>query len=143
MDESTLAAYILRCRLLQSRFIGVFPADLYPCPLPTNTFAIINTSPSTQEGQHWVVLANRDGCHIFADPLGKRLPEYHQIYWRLVSSLNIVVDLIKTPLQPPMSKLCGLWCLFLAHKIFDSQLPIQVPVIDEVELLRFVKHVFE
>ena len=141
MDEKTLADYILKCRLLRHKFVGVFPSDYFICPLPTNTFAIVNTAPLMEKGEHWVVYANRDGCHIFADPLGSKLSEYQQIHWRMVTSLSVVFELINKPLQPPTSKLCGMWCLFLAHTMFQNELPTYVPMIDEVELLRFVKHV--
>ena len=140
MDESTLASFVNRCYMLQTKFGGIYPADVYPCPLPLNTFIILNTSPSNETGQHWVVFANRDGCHIFADPLGFSLWTYPLLYWRMVVSLNTVNELVSCPLQSPISNFCGLWCIFLAYIIFAQTLPINVPIINEEQMLRFINH---
>ena len=142
MDEKTLADYILKCRLLRPKFLGIFPSDYFLCPLPNNTFTVINTAPSREDGEHWVIYANRNGCHTFADPLGNKLSEYQQIHSRMVTSLKVVFELINKPLQPPTSNLCGFWCIYLAHMMFSTTFPFTVPFIDEVELLRFVKHLY-
>ena len=56
MDNTSLRQIIERIPELKYRYIGSFPADCVP-RLPTFSFAIINTSPSSEAGEQWIMIA--------------------------------------------------------------------------------------
>ena len=55
MDNTSLRDIIERIPELKIRYIRSFPADFVP-NLPKITFAIINTSPSSEVGEHWIMI---------------------------------------------------------------------------------------
>ena len=58
---------------------GSFPANHRPRKLPTNTFCIINTDPTSQPGSHWTLLANKNLKLFYGDSMGEILEKiWHQ-----------------------------------------------------------------
>ena len=57
MDNFALQQIINRIFLLKFRYLGSFPSDYVPT-LDSDTFAIINTQPSSMQGEHCVMIAN-------------------------------------------------------------------------------------
>ena len=76
---------------------------------------------------------------LFGDPLGLPTTYYPYICDRLSYTDLGVTEIIKSPLQKTDSKLCGLYCIYIAHYVFSAYFP-SIPYISEQELLRFVKH---
>ena len=78
----------------------------------------------------------------FADPLGQALDCYHFVYTRLLQFYfeeEVVQCLRLQPIQSPNSKLCGLFCIYIAHIIFTYSYPF-VHYMNDDDLLRFAKH---
>ena len=67
MDEDKIFKLTLQSGHLMFKFNSVYGADNFPLHMPTNSSAILNESPASSPGSHWIVLAKR--CAYFADPL--------------------------------------------------------------------------
>ena len=68
MDNFALQQIINKISVLKYRYLGSFPCDFVPA-LPNDTFAIINTEPSTMAGEHWIMIANFHNRLYVADSL--------------------------------------------------------------------------
>ena len=132
------------------KFNGVYAANNFPLNMPTNSFAIVNSSPASSPGSHWIVLAKKYDYSItyFADPLALPLYSYKHITDRFRQSTtdSMIVDLIEDrrnsnkPLQSANSRMCGLYCIYIAHCVLNDNFPF-IPDINENQLLSFVKNV--
>ena len=112
MDEMQLYHMIANCPLLKYENQGVFASDNFPTELAVNTFIIVNASNSYSPGTHWVLLANIDQKHYFADPLCYPLQHYRLIYKRILAKVAEVREVLKNvQLQPIISQYCNV--LFL------------------------------
>ena len=76
MDNTTLRQIFERIPELKYRYIGSFPADCVP-RLPTFSFAIINTSPSSEAGEHWIMIARLNRSYYYADSLARPITKYN------------------------------------------------------------------
>ena len=149
MDGDKIFKLILQSGHLMFKFNGVYAADNFPLHMPTNSFAIVNASPASSPGSHWIVLAKRYAYPItyFADPLALPLYSYKHISDRFRQSTNdsIIVDLMEDrrdtnkPLQSADSQMCGLYCIYIAHCVLNDNFPF-IPDINETQLLSFIKH---
>ena len=75
MDNTSLIQIIERIPEPKYRYIGSFPADCVP-RLPTFSFAIINTSPSSEGGEHWIMIARLNRTYYYADSLARPITKY-------------------------------------------------------------------
>ena len=97
-------------------------------------YQIVNSASQTEAGQHWLLLsyilidplkkqaltASDAIITIFLwEPLGEPIKSDRKLRKRLsaLSSRMIRAFEITFPVQNPSSKLCGLYCLFMAHYI--------------------------
>ena len=141
MDNFEITYLVNKCFHLKHKFCGVFAADNFP-RLPENCFAVVNASISTSSGSHWLLICNYKKTMYFADPLGQALDCYHFVYTRLLQFYfeeEVVQCLRLQPIQSPNSKLCGLFCIYIAHIIFTYSYPF-VHYMNDDDLLRFAKH---
>ena len=124
MDEDETNSLIQACKLLKYKFSGVFAADNFPLKLSQNRFLIVNVSSSDSIGTHWTLLCRKNGTYIFADPLGRKLTSYKCLYNRLASAaldIQNVYELLRNqPIQTQNSILCGLFCIYVAHYIYNN-----------------------
>ena len=67
-DNTSLRDIIELIPELKVRYIGFFPADFVP-KLPKFTFAIINTSPGSEVGEHWIMIGCLNRNYYYADSL--------------------------------------------------------------------------
>lgn len=137
MDEQQIYDLIKRCRHIKYKCKGVYPSDFFPLPMRHDTFAIVNASTSKSLGTHWVLIANLMGKMYFADPLGLHISFYPNILKRLKTQ-NVQQVLYHKPLQSPTSKMCGLFCIYIAHYLMSYK--FSFPLIDEVQLSSFERH---
>ena len=122
MDELQLQNFILKCKLLKYKFLGVFAADNFPSELPNNVFVIVNASKSDSSGTHWIIICNRKKHCLLC-----------RSSW--YSSFTVQKHLPKTKrgISPSYRvddrcsnaglKLYRVWrffCIYLAHLIFNS-----------------------
>ena len=137
MDSIAILLEITECRYLRHRFVGVFSADTIPIPL-NNTFIIVNSENSDEEGKNWLLICNKGGIHLFGDPIGLRLDAYKKVEKRLTHE-DFSQELIQKPLQQHTSNLGGLYCIYIARYVFSGYYPVIPLLIDDERLLRFVK----
>ena len=140
MNEDEVNDLIQRCKLLKHKFLGVFAANSFPKILQPNSFIIVNASTSDNAGTHWLLLCVKNKNLIFADPLGQPIVLYKNVYRRLVSTqgdVQLCQVLENQPIQSRDSKLCGLFCIYIAHLIFSFQ-----PIVkcSDNDLIRFALH---
>ena len=139
MDELQLARLIKKCKLLKTKFVGVYPSDKFPPNLQDNAFVIVNASPTPSPGSHWLLLCKRRGKLYFADPLALNVSVYTHIYRRLSQHNLVLHELMTERLQPLKSTSCGYICIYVAKFLFGPHSPT-VPIITETDLFRFLKH---
>lgn len=130
MDNEGLHQIIARIPELKYKFAGVFPADKTP-RLKTNTFAIVNSSKSTEIGEHWIMLANYKGDLYFGDSMGQTLQSYQNI----TISRKQVYHLVHKRLQN--LPLCGLYAIFFAWSVFSGH--VLDNFLDDFSLMRFIQ----
>ena len=140
LNEKQLFDHVSRCKHPKNKFFGVFAADNFPIELPCGTFVIMNASSASSLGSHWLLFLNKEGDHIFVDPLGEPLEVYTTIYTRLMRGHWSVQQVARgISIQPKSSTLCGLYCIYIAHLLFkDSK--IQYTIINDHQLLKFAHH---
>ena len=111
---------------LNFKYLGSFPADLRPKNLPTNTFCIINTDPSTQPGSHWILLANKNGKLFYGDSMGEVSEKYG------IRTKANFGSLVQETLQD--SELCGLFAIYFAHVLFSK---VSSKYLNDFHILKF------
>ena len=75
MDNTSLRDIFERIPELKFRYIRSFPADFVP-KLPKFTFAIINTSPSSEVREHWIIIDRLNRNYYYADSLARLVTHY-------------------------------------------------------------------
>ena len=55
--------------------MGSYPSDEVP-QLTKYSFAIVNSAPSNDRGEHWIMMARLDKTYYFADSLGRKRTAY-------------------------------------------------------------------
>ena len=109
MDNTSLRQIIERIPELKYRYIGSFPADCVP-RLPTFSFAIINTSPSSEAGEHWIMIARLNRTYYYADSLARPITKYKFLN-------KNYQKMIQKPVQKT-DNLCGFYTIFAAFQLF-------------------------
>ena len=142
MDNLQVTELIHRCKHLKHRFCGIFPANLAFNTIlkRDNTFMIVNATNSDQPGTHWLLFAQAGGQIVFADPLGRSLYNYPNVYKNMRRSIHEENHiLMNKPIQSANSFLCGLYCIYVAHVIISSKFPIGFKINDH-DMMRFANH---
>ena len=115
-----------------------FAANNFPSKLKSNTFLIVNASKSRSPGTHWLLICKTSNHLLFADPLGRSLSSYKNIYQRIAkNNVQFHQCLENQPIQSQNSELCGLFCIFIAHLIFDNR---QIVNCSDFYLILFALH---
>ena len=109
MDNTSLRQIIERFPDLKYRYIGSFPADCVP-RLPTFSSAIINTSPSSEAGEPWVMIARLNRTYYYADSLARPITKYKFLSKKYQK-------MIQQPYQKT-DNLCGFYKIFAAFQLF-------------------------
>lgn len=154
MNELELNRLIQRCPQLKYKFRGVFAADNYPKLSKKDSFVIVNASRASNSGSHWLLVCNRQGTIVFADPLGFSLAMYPIVYARFRQQYNggyqDIMDRDHATggrrrdsggggIQNLDSIMCGAFCIYMAHCLFRDKFPRKI---SENALQRFVKHMY-
>ena len=69
MDNFSLQHIIERISELKFKYMGSCSSDKVP-QLTKYSFAIVNSAPSNERGEHWIMIARLDKTYYFADSLG-------------------------------------------------------------------------
>ena len=75
MDSFSLLQIIVRIQELRFKYMGSYPSDTVP-QLTKYYFAIINSAPSNDRGEHWIMIARLDKNYYFADCLVRKRSTY-------------------------------------------------------------------
>ena len=110
MDNISLLQIIERIPELRFKYMGSYPSDTVP-QLTKYSFAIINSAPSNDRGEHWIMIARMNKSYYFADSLGRKRSTYPFLtkkFRRMVPR-----KLQKT------DNLCGFYAIFSAFLLFE------------------------
>ena len=114
--------------LLKYRYRGSFPSDYVPT-LDNDTFAIINTQPSSMQDEHWIMIANSRQILSFADSLkvksSKKYSFVRQHYEQMMPE-----PLLSHPI------VCGFYRIYAAFLLFKLRQE-QIPGVHDVNVLSF------
>ena len=69
MDNFLLQQFIERISELRFKYMGSCPSDKVP-QLTKYSFGIVNSAPSNDRGEHWIMIARLEKTYYFADSLG-------------------------------------------------------------------------
>ena len=123
MDNVTLEQFAQRCNHLSEKFCGVWSADNFPAMKQGDSFQIVNTELSCRPGRHWILLCTQKdfarrgkAVIVFGDSLGKKPKTYKKLYLRLLCLYDKIIA-VNHPLQSRFSNCCGLYCIYLSHRI--------------------------
>ena len=75
MDYFSLLQVIERIPELRFKYMGSYPSDKVP-RLTKYSFAIVNSAPNNDRGEHWIMIARLDKTYYFADSLGQKRTTY-------------------------------------------------------------------
>ena len=140
MDEDDINDLIQGCKTLKYKFHGVFAANNFPEKMNRNSFLIVNAATAENIGTHWLLLYRKNNQLLFANPLGRPISSYKHLYQRIISvgnNHNIYQLLENQPIESANSKLCGLFCIYIAHFVFNAQKLVNI---SDNELIRFAFH---
>ena len=107
MDDVSLQQVINRIPLLKYRYRGSLPSAYVPT-LDDDTFAIINTQPSKNQGEHWIMNANYCQKLYSADSLGRKKYSFLKQQYE---------QMMREPLQSHPS-ICGFYTIYAAFHLF-------------------------
>ena len=139
MDSDEIRYLLGKSIHLKYYFYGVFAADNFP-KLTRKSFVVVNASPAQYEGSHWMVILFHENKVYLADPLGLPIQNYQILYSRLVQFYNEITQVLKfKSVQNQNSKLCGLFCIYIAHVMFGYEYPLMLNM-NDIDLLRFANH---
>ena len=111
MNSDEIRCLLGKCIQLKYSSYGVFAADNFP-KLTGEGFIIVNGL------SHWMVILFHENKAYLADPLGIPIQNHQLFYCRLVKIYNEVTQILKLkPIQNQNSKLCRIFCLYIAHVI--------------------------
>ena len=102
--------------IVKPYFRGVYSLDAYKLygneSLQVNkiNIYIVNSQPAASEGEHWLLICR--GCRsVFFDSFGK-LPTFYGV--------NVTFDFVNDQRVQGNSRICGLYCVYVARKIVQS-----------------------
>ena len=121
MDTFSLLQSIERIPELRFKYMGSYPSDEVP-QLTKYSFAIVNSAPSNDRGEHWILIARLDKTFYFAETLGRKRTacSFLTKKYRLVVSRKLQ----KTS---KADNLCGFYAIysaFLLFKFYQTKLKI-------------------
>ena len=102
---------------------------MFPKYLTNNSFYIVNTDLSNEEGMHWVVFVNKKHNLNFGDSMGNPM-----IYYKNIKiNKNILIHHISNQ-RIQREELCGLYCIYFAYLLFSQVTEYDL---DDNSLMRF------
>ena len=140
MDEDDMNEFIQGCKTHKHKFHGVFAANNFPEKMNRNSFLIVNAATAENIGTNWLLLCRKNNQLLFADPLGQPISSHKHLYQRIISvgsNHNFYQLLENQPFQSANFKLCGLFCNYIAHFVFNAQKLVNI---NDNELIRSAFH---
>ena len=136
IDEDDINDLIQGCKTHKYKFHGVFLANNFPEKMNRNSFLIVNAATAENIGTHWLLLCRKNNQLLFADLLGQFILSYKHLY-SFANNHNIYQLLEDQPIQSANSKICGHFCIYNAHIVFNAQKLVNI---NDNELILFAFH---
>ena len=121
------------------KFLWSFCSKRFPKANKRNLSNLMLHQRNLQEFIAWFCFTKKI---YLADPLGIPIQHYQILYCRLVQFYNDVTQSNLHPGAKSKSKLCGLFCIEIAHVMFGYEYPLMLNMNDN-DLLRFANHVLQ
>jgi len=102
-------------------FKGAFPSDVVLDQFETPFCIVINTDPSTEDGQHWTGLVVGPVSIYFLDSYGRRFddssfpPIFRSTLQKIAKDKTVAFN--GEVIQDIGSQACGYICLYVLHKL--------------------------
>ena len=103
-------AIIERIPELRFTYMGSYPSDKLP-QLTKYSFAIINSAPSHDRGEHWIMIARLDKSYYFADSLGRKRSTHPFL-------MKKIRRMVPRKLQKT-DNLCGFYAIYSAFLLLE------------------------
>lgn len=123
--------YFSKIPLLAKHWKGVKAIDKIPHTIPIRHFIIVNLSPSSHPGSHWIVLfrSHSKSLEVF-NSLGFSNLNDVRPYLKFNFSTELTYN--NTAVQMSTSSSCGLYCIYFAiHRLLDLDQPFE-EFLDEI-----------
>ena len=130
MDNNSIRNIIERIPELKFRYIGSFPADFVP-NLPKFSFAIINTSPSSEVVEHWIMIGRLNRNYYYADYSTRSVTHYKFLNKKYQK-------MIHRPHQK-MQNFCGFYTIYAAFHLFKF-LRTNLNNVNDAHVLNFISN---
>ena len=128
MDNVSLQQIINSISLLKYRYRGSFPSVLVPT-IDNDTFGIINTQPSTMQGEHWIMIGNSCQILYFADSVGRKKYSFvKQQYEQMMPE--------RLQSHPGV---CGFYTIYAAFQLFKFGQE-EITGVHDVDVLSFISN---
>ena len=131
MDKFSLLQIIERIPELRFKYMVSYPSDTVP-KITKYFFAIINSAPRNDRGEHWIMIAQLDKSYYFADSLGRKRSSYPFLtkkYRRMVPRKLQKID--------NLCRFHAIYSAFLLFKFFQKNLKN----VHDVHVLNFISNV--
>ena len=105
-------------------FMGAFAFDELPKQPTTELFSlVVNTSSSSEPGDHWLALVYRKPVYYFLDSYGRDLNDvtFSQDFVKTIKNYVGQMKMIyqKKLLQQLMSNVCGDYCIYFISELVN------------------------
>ena len=103
-------------------FLGAHAYNELPPRKAGDHSFIINTSPSSEPGDHWLVLVIKNGVFYFIDSYGRGVddftfsPDFRQFIKKYIGSEKIIHN--DRWVQSLTSNVCGDYCIYFIEEIY-------------------------
>lgn len=116
MEFTALSNYDIEesCKNFKN-FKGVFSSDELPKQLNNDECIVYNLQDSTQDGSHWILIANKDGVTINMDSFGLPPIDEARKYMKTCKGQRLYND---EQIQDSESAMCGYYCLYFIQQIY-------------------------
>ena len=128
MDNFAQQQIINRIPLPKFWYLGSFPSDHIPT-LDNDSFAIINTQPSSMQGEHWIMMASFRHEIFFADSLGCKGYSFLKQHYKQMMPARLQSHPI----------VCGLYTIYAAFHLFKFQQK-EITEVHDVNVLSFISN---
>ena len=111
---------------IRKHFKGVFPRDFLPSKLLKNSIYVINLSPASSKGSHWVLLEtlNAPTYATYICSLGQK--PIHQDVLRKMYTVSPVIFWNDFKCQQEWSTVCGMHTIFSAGLLVRGHDPLSI-----------------
>lgn len=117
--SSEFEHYFKNIPIIKQHFGGVKAIDQLPRSIPIRNFLIVNLSPSSHPGSHWITLfrSHSQTLELF-NSLGSENIANIKPYFKFNFKTTLTYN--NTGVQLPTTSTCGLYCIYFAvHRLLN------------------------